>query len=216
MTPDASPYIASIIAVGGTLLGGLVAGTFTLIQMRRTLGWQKQDAERRYILESERWAHGLREERDKIFWMDRRALYGRLLNAIDKVITTLTDLHDIELPTVHVGDMTQTIAASPLVVRYFAARDTFAELRNEVFLVGHDAVVQDVRTFDKDLHDAARVALALQRTNNPSNVRDSYDRLVQTMRSQLFGEGNPPSPAGMARPKSRSTNFAWWNFDDET
>src|SRR5688500_135008 len=83
MTPDVSPYISSIIAVVGTLLGGLMAGIFTLLQMHRTISWQKQDAERRYLLESDRWAHT-----QSVRWDERRMLaYAEYGNSVKKVIS---------------------------------------------------------------------------------------------------------------------------------
>jgi hypothetical protein len=150
------------------------------------------------LLESERWAHSLREERDKIFWTDRRVLYGRLLNAIDELVSAADELRFVELPEGEDSSIAEMRGTSPVVARYFTARDAFKALKNEVALIGDEAVVREVHGLDTSI-------------DGISNLRNSHDGLVETMRSQLIGHGDPPGLVGSSRSNERSTNYAWWD-----
>jgi hypothetical protein len=175
--PEASPYVLSAIAVAGTLLGGMLAGGFGITQLNRQLRWQASDADRRYRIETERWAHSLLEERDRVLWAERRVLYARLLEAAHEWIEAIrevrdTDLRAPELEQVDVRNLADAEKVSPIAAAMLRAGSAYAAVLSEVRIVGHSTVIASAAKVQLDLIAAAREA-----AHDRDGVRDAHKEL---------------------------------------
>ncbi|WP_153036241.1 hypothetical protein [Amycolatopsis sp. YIM 10] len=186
--------IPAIIAVAGTLFGAFVAGMFGLIQLRRQLGWQREDAQQRYRLETERWAHSLLEERESALWQERRVLYSRLLLNIDSWIEAIRDLRDTELPKgVQVSNRQDVESRSPVAWSAMKCSMEFKTTLGELRILGHPEIVEQARRLHVKLIRANREAL--EGDPDMSQIHRSLSWLTDQMRARLTRDGKPLPPA---------------------
>ncbi|MEV5695763.1 hypothetical protein [Micromonospora globbae] len=178
-----NPYLVSLIAVVGTLLGAATVGGFQYVTAKRQLRWQARESEFRRLAELERWAHGAMEDRHKALWAERRLLYTRLISSADAWIDTNRDLSGTELPQVQVENSLDAAAASPLVAAHMQASRDFEDSLREVELLGHDAVVRLARELHLRLIQATKAAL--EHENQREACEEVKRRLLAAMRHRL-------------------------------
>jgi hypothetical protein len=194
-----SSYWLSVIAIVGTLLGALVAGLFGQFNLKRQLRWQREDANMRYRLETERWAHSLLEERDRLLWQERRQLYARVLSGADAWVQAIKDIRDTDLTSdVQVSNRLDVENTSQVAWIGLKCGDEFGVLVREMRIIGHLEVAQQTARLEIDLIRANRDSL----TGQPDLdlVGKAITWLADQMRVRLTREGKPrpPQPWDMA------------------
>lgn len=185
--------LPSLIAVAGTLLGALVAGIFGLLQLRRQLRWQRDDAERRYRLETERWAHSLLEERDQALWHERRTIYSRILVQINARIDAIRDLSEIDLPKgVEVSNRWDAEKASPVAWAAMQSADDLDLALKELRIIGHPEIIEQVHKVQLRLISMHREALEGKPDLLEAHVMTGW--LADQMWVRLTRQGSPMPP----------------------
>ncbi|MET7706196.1 hypothetical protein [Micromonospora sp. NPDC005413] len=193
-----NPYLISIIAVGGTLFGALVAGGFQYLTSKRQLRWQAREAELKRLTELEKWAHVALEDRNKVLWSERRGAYTRLIEAADEWMDANRDLAGTRLPKVQVGSASEASAASPHVAAYMTASRKFRTALRDLELFGHETVVKLTRELNVCLISSSKAALDGQ--NRREESERSKARLLSAMRFHMIEVHMPEqrNPSGSA------------------
>ncbi|MEV6691216.1 hypothetical protein AB0M35_07070 [Micromonospora sp. NPDC051196] len=184
MAAQVNPYLISLIAVGGTLFGALVAGGFQYLTTRRQLRWQAREAELKRLTELEKWAHAALEDRNKVLWSERKGAYARLIEAADEWMDANRDLASAELPKVQVGSASEASAASPHVAAYMTASRNFRAGLRDLELFGHETVVKLARELNVRLISSSRAAL--DGRNEREELERSKARMLSAMRFHMI------------------------------
>jgi hypothetical protein len=71
---DVTPYMPQVILFGGAVLAALLAGIFTMVNMWRTISWQRKESLDRSRAENERLQQTFHEERRRKLWDEQRSL----------------------------------------------------------------------------------------------------------------------------------------------
>jgi hypothetical protein len=200
-----NPYLISLIAIGGTLLGALVAGGSQYFTSRRQLRWQAREADLKRLNELEKWAHAALEDRNKVLWSERRSAYTKLIEAADSWMDANRDLSGARLPNVKVGSTSEASAASPYIAAYMDASQNFRAGLRDLELFGHEAVVKLARELNVCLISSSKAALDGKSRREESER--SKARLLSAMRFHMVDVHMPERhSAGTARNDTGNTN----------
>ncbi|MFD0687336.1 hypothetical protein [Actinomadura fibrosa] len=145
---------------------------------------QSVEAERKRLGDLEQWAHSALEDRHKVLWAERKALYSRLIGLTEKWIRCNIDLIGIELPDgVMVQSHEDAANASPIVARYFEAAHNFGECFYEIEILGHAEVIAKANALHLSLIQGTKAAL--EGENNRERSEAAKRDLLRAMRRGL-------------------------------